>query len=253
MNRLNTNNLLWLVYLALLIVLLPHTAWAFSRFEAPNSLGAIVAWAAAFAFEASIAGLTHKLAKHIEGTPKRLRSYHRFTYRYLNAYSAGLVTALAVSILANLAHAVEFGQSLAIFTSWGIPFAAYAVAFGAVLPLTSLLFARVLSNVTDADDGPNPELDAANNLIGQLRSQLRSAEAARQVAEANALRAEEQARTAEVRFNAAGDLFARLFTAEKRQRILTAAETWPRLPASAIAIIAESSPSYVSEVLAGKE
>ena len=42
---------------------------------------------------------------------------------------------------------------------------------------------------------------------------------------------------------------AQLFAAEKRQRILAVSEQWPRLPASAVAIIADASPSYVSEVL----
>ena len=65
-NRNWTNNLLWIIYLALLIVLLPHTAWAFSRFESPAmgwlgiQWGLVTAWAAAFAFEAALAALTHK-------------------------------------------------------------------------------------------------------------------------------------------------------------------------------------------------
>jgi hypothetical protein len=71
-----SNILLWAIYLSLLAVLLPHTAWAFARFEPPGNgtlgiaWGAITAWAAAFAFEAAIAALTHKLAKHIESTPR---------------------------------------------------------------------------------------------------------------------------------------------------------------------------------------
>lgn len=45
------------------MVLLPHTAWAFARFESPSagwlgiSWGVVTAWAAAFAFEASFAVL----------------------------------------------------------------------------------------------------------------------------------------------------------------------------------------------------
>ena len=61
--------------------------------------------------------------------------------------------------------------------------------------------------------------------------------------------AESRAITAEQRFAAAGDLFARLFAEEKRQRILAASERWPELPAASIAIIAGASPGYVSEVL----
>ena len=67
--------LLWAIYLALLAVLLPHTAWAFGHFESPVAgwlglqWGVLSAWAAAFAFEAAIAALTHKLAERIETTP----------------------------------------------------------------------------------------------------------------------------------------------------------------------------------------
>jgi hypothetical protein len=78
MNRLSNwpNTLLWVIYLALLAVLLPHTAWAFSRFEPQTAgwlgipWGIVTAWAAAFAFEAAIAALTHRLARRIEHTPR---------------------------------------------------------------------------------------------------------------------------------------------------------------------------------------
>lgn len=44
----------------------------------------------------------------------------------------------------------------------------------------------------------------------------------------------------EQRFAAVGDLVARLFTEEKRQRILSAAERWPKLLAASIANIASA-------------
>jgi hypothetical protein len=71
-----SSKVLWIIYLALLAVLLPHTAWAFARFESPAagwlgvSWGAVAAWAAAFAFEAAIAALTHKLTWRIMATPR---------------------------------------------------------------------------------------------------------------------------------------------------------------------------------------
>lgn len=52
-----SSKMLWIIYLALLAVLLPHTAWAFARFESPAagwlgvSWGTVTAWAAAFAFK----------------------------------------------------------------------------------------------------------------------------------------------------------------------------------------------------------
>lgn len=249
-----TNRILWAVYLSLLGVLLPHTAWAFANFE-PGGMGSflglfdvpwgnVTAWAAAFAFEAAIAALTHKLAKHIEDVPKHKSAWLRWRKRYLNAYSVGLVAAVGISAMANLAHAVEFGRELAIFVRWGVPFGVYSVAFGAILPLVSLLFARVLSNVVDGEVAANPELERANQAIQRANQTV--AELRRQLRET-----ERRASVAEERFGAAGDLFVRLFADEKRQRIAAAAQMWPALAHSAIAVIAGSSPSYVSEVLGG--
>lgn len=246
---LTVNRILWLVYLALLVVLLPHTAWAFQIFEPAQDDGGIslVAWTAAFAFEAAIAALTHKLAKQIESTPKRASRWSKFNHRYLNAYSAGLVASVGVSSLANLAHAVEFGSvfdlELEIFATWGIPFGLYALAFGAILPMISLVFARVLSNVVESEAEDDPAMIAARDEIAKLRQRLREAE-----------RERDQERTsreqAEARFAALGDIFVGLMSEEKKERIL-AARTWrPQLPNAAIAIIADASPAYVSEVLA---
>lgn len=238
----SVSTLLWIVYLALLGVLLPHTAWAFSQFE-PVSDQALVPWAAAFAFEAAIAALTHKLARHIETTPKRLRSPAKFTYRYMNAYSFGLLAAIGLSSLANLAHAVQFGRTLTIFTTWGIPFAVYAVAFGATLPLVSLVFARVLSNVVESEADDDPALVEAKERTAQLRSDLREASQ-------RAINAEARAKSADDRFAALGDLVVKLFgDGEKRERILAAHQLWPALPGAAISVITGASAAHVSEVL----
>jgi len=181
----SVNRILWAVYLSLLGVLLPHTAWAFHNFEPENESGKIslVAWTAAFAFEASIAALMHKLSGHIDRTPRRLSPWAKFQYRYLNAYSLGLLAAIAVSSLANLAHAVEFGRPLAIFAVLKISFDTYAFAFGAVLPLVSLVFARVLSNVVETEGDEDPELVQAKKTISDLRHQLRESEAKAKAAE----------------------------------------------------------------------
>ena len=243
--------LLWAIYLALLVVLLPHTAWAFGRFESPAvgwlniQWGMVTAWAAAFAFEAAIAALTHKLAKHIESTPRYTAGrvwLRRISYQYLNAFSAGLLVAVGVSVLANFGHAVEYGRDFAIYSSYRIPPVLYSLAFGGILPLVSLLFARILANTTEAEDHANPELVRAKQTVNQLRAELAAVEE-------HLMQAEARANAAEQRFAAAGDLVARLFAEEKRQRILAAAERWPQLPASSIAIITSASPGYVSEVL----
>jgi len=237
MKLFSVNRILWAVYLSLLGVLLPHTAWAFHNFEPENESGKIslVAWTAAFAFEASIAALMHKLSGHIDRTPRRLSTWAKFRYRYLNAYSLGLLAAIAVSSLANLAHAVEFGRPMAIFTEWKITFDVYAFAFGAVLPLVSLVFARVLSNVVETEADDDPELVQAKKTIVDLRRQLRESEA--------------QAREVEDRYASGDGTFMKIVSADKRERILAAHRLWPRLPGAALATIADASPSYVSEVL----
>jgi hypothetical protein len=205
----------------------------------------VTAWAAAFAFEAAIAALTHKLAKHIESTPRYTAGrvwIRRISYQYLNAFSAGLLVAVGVSVLANFGHAVEFGRDFAIFGSYNVPPLLYSLAFGGILPLVSLMFARILANTAETEVGANPELTKAKLTIRELRSDLK-------VAEERVANTEARANAAEQRFAAAGDLVARLFAEEKRQRILAAAERWPELPASSVAIVAGASASYVTEVL----
>lgn len=246
-----TTKILWLVYFLVLGMLLPHTAWAFRNFEPQANtswkLGTftsadLVAWFGAFAFESAIAVLTHKLSKHLETTPTRIKGGKRFAYQYLNPIGLGLMMATMLSALANLAHAVEFGRSLRIFVEWGIPQEVYAVAFGGVLPFVSLIFARVLSNVVETEEGPSPELIAANQAKDEFRRKWRDAEEKLRIAEAGR-------KTAEERFGAMGDLVKYLFSEDKRQRILFARQQWPALPNSAIAIVADASQSHVSEVL----
>jgi hypothetical protein len=144
-----------IIYLALLAVLLAHTAWAFARFESPSagwlgiSWGIVTAWAAAFAFEAAIAALTHKLAGHIGTKPLYTAGrvwLRRLSYQYLNAYTVGCFVALGVSALANFAHAVEYDREFAIFSQYSIPPLVYPFTFGGILPLVSLLFARILGD-----------------------------------------------------------------------------------------------------------
>lgn len=235
MNR-YINILLWVIYIALLAVLLPHTAWAFAVFE-PTGQG-LIAWSAAFAFESAIAALTYKLIQRIEAVPRRRSAWKRWRYAYLNVYAGGLLVAVAVSALANWSHAVEFGQPTAVVARFSVLSGILPVAFGAILPGVSFIFAHVLADVSGNDIEEDAELTQAKQQLADLRRQLRQTE--------------QRATAAEQRFGAAGDLFARLFAEEKRQRILAVSERWPQLPASAIAIIAEASPSYVSETLKGE-
>ena len=111
------------------------------------------------------------------------------------------------------------------------------------MPLVSLMFARILANTAEVEAQANPELTKAKQTIKELRSEL-------QAAEGHLANSEARANAAEQRFAAAGDLVARLFAEEKRQRIVAAAKRWPELPAASVAIIiAGASAGYLSEVL----
>ncbi len=179
MKYLNTNNALWLVYIGLLGILLPHTAWAFNRFEASSN--APIGWVASFAFEAALAVLTHKLSKHIEGV-KRKKGWALFKARYINAYGFGLVITVAVSALANMAHAVEFASPMRVYANSPVLADIYVLAFGALLPLVSLLFARVLSDVSEIDNEVDSELADMKKALSKARRMLTTAERERDTA-----------------------------------------------------------------------
>ena len=175
-----TGRLLWTIYISLLLVLLPHTAWAFARFEPASAgwlgfrWGLLTAWAAAFAFEAAIAALTHKLAERIARTPEFTTNafWQRLNYQYLNAYGAGLFVTVAVSGLANFGHAVEYGQNFALFDVYELPPLLFSVAFGGILPLVSLLFARILADANEPAAHDDVELANAQQHIASLEAQL---------------------------------------------------------------------------------
>lgn len=239
MKKITTNNILWVVYLSLLAVLLPHTAWAFQQFEPPTWATidgiSVTAWLAAIAFEAAIAVFTHKLSKHIEQGKRGASGWTKFSYRYLNSYSFSLILSLGISSMANLAHAVQFGGAIKIFTDWNIPFGLYAVVFGAVLPCISYFFASVLSNEVQADETEDPAVIQLRSDNADLRKQLRESKQ-------NEIRAQAQ-------LSAMGDVFVRLISEDKKTRILAAVERWPKLTGAAIATITDTSGAYVSEVL----
>jgi len=256
-----TNLVLWVIYIFLLAVLLPHTAWAFRVFEPAKAWtiygdftsADLVSYVAALAFECAIAVLTHKLSLHIEQVAAEVRKlaggWAKFRRQYANAYALGLVVSTMISSLANLAHAVEFGTSIKIFTAWGWPQEIYSLAFGGALPFVSLLFARVLSNVSEAESEEDPAITQAKAAVVKLRQELREAEARAKAAEAAGAAAESRAREAEARFAAAGELMRALVGPDKRERVIAARRQWPQLPGTSISVITGASPSYVSEVI----
>lgn len=246
--RFTTNNILWTVFLSLLAVLLPHTSWAFNMFESSETgwfgirWGIVTATAAAIAFEAMIAVLTHRLSKHIEKSPKNQTGWEKFSYQYLNEFMAGLLIAWIVSTLANLSHAVQFGQTMAIFAEWNIPKAVYAIAFGGILPTVSLTFAKVLSNTFDEAEEEDIVLAEAREQIAALKAQLKASERRANEAEARVNEIEE-------RYGAISQFLALLFNNSKRTRIQAIAKIWPSLGPSHIASMVGSSAGYVSDVL----
>ena len=221
--------LLWAIYLALLGVLLPHTAWAFGQFEPDGTAG--LGWIAALAFEGAIAAFTWRLKELIENSPNHKDAWKRFRKRYLNIYALGLLVAIGVSSLANWAHSVEYGQAFTVFDKYRIPPLLYTVAFGAILPACSLLFARILADVQDNEAEVNIEIVELKRANTELRRELKATE--RQL-----IRAEDAAR-----------LLLELTAEDKAQRILAASNQWPNLSQVALAQIAGASPSYVSQVL----
>lgn len=233
------NRVLWLIYGALLAVLLPHTAWAFGRFEVTGAgwmgirWGMLVAWFAAAAFELAIAALTHKLSEHITNTSSRRK--HAWRYRYVNAFSAGLIFCMVISGVANWSHAVEFGQAFTAYSIWPGFGILFPIGFGAVLPLISLLFARILANVNEIEQEENEALMRVRVELTETKRVLKSAE--------------QRALIAEQRFGAAGDLLVKLLDGSKQEKIMAAARLFPQLPQRSIALIADTSPAYVSQTL----
>lgn len=108
------------------------------------------------------------------------------------------------------------------------------------------MFARIPAYTAETKAGANSEVAEAEQVTRGLRSDLNRAED--RISDA-----EPRANAAEQRFAVAGDLVARLFAEVKRQRILAAADWWPQLPTSSVAIAAGASPSYASEVLKSRD
>lgn len=230
---LTRKNLYRLIYWALLLVLTPHTAWAFSKFEPGDGIG-WPAWAAAVFFEAVIAVLTEAAVEHLRRTPNYTAGrvwLRRWGYRLQNAPLWMLVIAVGVSTLANFAHAVEFSAAMQVFSEFRHAERVYQVAFGAILPMVSLVYAVVLAS-TESEPPANPDLTRANSTIRELRQRVRSLEGELNAAK-SAVRPE----------------FAALNADDKRARILAAHQLWPELPGRSIAVITGSSPAHVSEVL----
>jgi hypothetical protein len=203
---------LWCIYILLLAVLLPHTAWMFQQGEASESAGGtVIAWAAALVFELVILAMTHRFSEHLAGTKGReyKNDWQKIADKYVNSLAFGALLAWFVSAYANVAHAIEFGNTgIKIFTAWPwVPAWSYPVAFGAVLPTASLLFAWVLSKQDDEAQQADPEvltylkeqrdisearLAEANNLLDEGRAEHRQLQQAHDALQKRAAELEAQ-------------------------------------------------------------
>jgi hypothetical protein len=238
-------NLTWLIYIGLLGVLLPHTAWAFERVQSSGS--EVLAWMLAFVFEASIFVLTHNMVGRIEKSG-RLRGrdkenkygllWRRFSVAYLNINALGLLSCCAVSALANWTYTVEFAEPVKTFGEYSVPPALYHISFGGILPLVSLMFAHILARPAPDEHQPNEseakakaEARVAKKASGELRQQLEELQS-----EFDSLQSQ-------------AEILQSIFADEKRERILAAHKLFPDINGAAIASIAKAAPSYVSSVL----
>lgn len=236
--KINTNTLFWLVFIALLISMLKHTAWAFDKFEQLGDQGwgglSPWAWLQAFAFEMSIAVFVHKLAERINHTPNYTAGrvgLRTFSFRYINPFSAGLVVSLCVSALAQFAHAAEFERPLKVFADYQISPIIYLIAFGAVLPLASLVFAAALSNVNESEQESNGAELKLKRELSKVKRDLR-------IAEDQLKNFRDKAKEGEF-----------LFSDNKADRINALKQFAPDASNKAIAEISGASDAYVSEVL----
>lgn len=236
-----TTLILWLLFILVLGSMLPHTAWFFSQNEEIGTFAIVKGWALALGIEIAIGVFAHKLSKHKE-TKYRNGSgkwWNRFEHHYLNIYAAGLIFALAVSLIANVAHGVEFSQPtllfIELFREDAAPLA-QGIVSGSALPIASIVFSMSLSKLSDAEQEVNPEVATLKQNLSEARGMARKLsnelEAARGVAD--------EAEIYSDMFNDA------LPTDERISSIRLAFPEWSQ---ARIAAIVGVSPGRVSQVL----
>ncbi|MCL4296118.1 MAG: hypothetical protein KJ077_10340 [Anaerolineae bacterium] len=263
-----TKTLGWAIYIALLGALLPHTKWAFSRFQdsADPFFGDGMAWLLAVAFEGGIFWFTHRLVDSIERA-YRLRTratdniwsfyWRRYSRAYLNINLLGLTASSLVSGLANFSYAAEFGQQFGVYDKYGIQPLTYQLFFGGILPFMSLLFSLVLAQIPGEDEG-HPTEDTIQAELRRVKSELsqtlakltmteQTVQSARQ--ENRKLTEEMAALKLQLRTNEGLLQFSGLLHENAEERIKAANRLWPNLSQAAKAEIANASPAWVSQVL----
>lgn len=134
-----------LAYVFLLVVLLPHTAWMFSRLEPPELQW--MGWAGAIAFELTIALLTHFLAREIAAASTIDGDFFSRARRELiNIPSFLLLGSIIISMVANWTHAYLYSDNVP-FGEYVVVRVVYSTLFGGILPICSFAYAYVLAQV----------------------------------------------------------------------------------------------------------
>jgi uncharacterized membrane-anchored protein YhcB (DUF1043 family) len=287
---------IWAIYILILAVMVPHSQWSWRQLEPANSpiilTGWLLTWAdvialaAAVAFEGGVAVFTHRLAKKIESVKKQYRmkggvrtydTWATFFARYGNSFTVALLFCAGVSGIANYFHALQFGVDIVAFSKWSWFRDLFPLAFGAALPVISLVFANALTTVNDdeAEDDPaltelktkNIELNKAyreqSNAFSKLQQdfnalkegfskvtdELKIALDALKVREDELNATTEQVKSLQERLNNTPDFAKALFSEDAKDRVVGLKQLYPTLPNAAVAIMAKVSAGRVSQIL----
>jgi hypothetical protein len=163
---------IWLVYVALLVVMLPHTQRAAARFEPENIIGAVSSFAFALVFELAYIVFMHGQVEHLKQN-RRARANeaksHHLWRKWGTAYSAALLVALIITFLANTWHTTSSVDSQNVYD------VSMAFVFGAVLPVMSILFASILARVDTfeikIESDLNQQIAKLNRELGKVNQQ----------------------------------------------------------------------------------
>ncbi len=238
----NLNNLFWITYIGLLVVMLPHTT-----FVAEQVFSDIyTAIAVAVVFELSIFGFSVAFKSQIEDG-RRLRrrrkgdnvesrvslGFRKLNHTYFNVYFMGLIVTSVLSGLANFTYAVEFfgeGNELKIIEQYNMSPTIFHVGFGLILPVIAVFFTFVLAERISLDD--TDEISQEAEQIISLKEQLI-------VDEKQITRLTQQLKQVKI-YKVLHD------HTNKEQRLVAAFTIYPKLNNSGASIIARCDPSYVT-------
>jgi len=146
---------LWFIYIALLVAILPHTSWWFAKSHPVTD--EVLSWILAIVFECGIFAFTHRIVtlvatanrkRQLEKEGKWAFRWRRISAGYVNLSGLGLLVTSGVSGFANWSYAVEHGGNLAIYSApYMVSPLIYEFAAGGILPLVSFFFSYLLAEM----------------------------------------------------------------------------------------------------------